>query len=90
MVRGQSSLITIQSKRVPSLKICFEKICLQACFPCRTFHEITFIIIQKLIMIETTPDETMLLMVLGIISTMFLLLVVHIRTIKKRWENPET
>lgn len=41
-------------------------------------------------MIETTPDETMLLMVLGIISTMFLLLVVHIRTIKKRWENPET
>lgn len=51
-----------------------------------TFLEIAFVvIIRKLILIETTPEETSLLLVLGIISAVFLLLIVFTRNLKNRW-----
>lgn len=52
-----------------------------------TFLEIGFVvIIRKLILIETTPDETFMLLTLGIISSIFLLLIVHTHNIKNRWK----
>lgn len=51
-----------------------------------SFLEIAFVVIvRKLILIETTPEETWILFVLGLISSIFLLLIVYGNYVRRRW-----
>lgn len=53
-----------------------------------TFLEISFVVIvRKLILLETNPSETMLLLVLGFISAIFFMLIVFVHSLKRRWEK---
>ena len=51
-----------------------------------TFLEISFVVlVRKLILLETDPSETMILLVLGITSAMFFILIVYIHGLKHKW-----
>ena len=51
-----------------------------------TFLEIAFVvIIRKLILLETIPSETSLLIALGITSSVFFILIIYIHNIKRKW-----
>ncbi|AXX92144.1 hypothetical protein CPU12_00935 [Malaciobacter molluscorum LMG 25693] len=51
-----------------------------------TFLEIAFVvIIRKLILLDTVPEETSLLLVLGITSSIFFILIVYINNLKRSW-----
>ncbi|MBU1927893.1 hypothetical protein KKG77_02715 [bacterium] len=53
-----------------------------------TFLEITFVVlVRKLILLETDPSETMILLVLGLTSGGFFVLIVYIQTLKIKWKN---
>ncbi|WP_198305370.1 hypothetical protein [Arcobacter vandammei] len=51
-----------------------------------TFLEIAFVvIIRKLILLETIPSETTLLIALGITSSTFFILIIFIHNLKRKW-----
>ncbi len=51
-----------------------------------TFLEISFVVlVRKLILLETDPSETLLLLVLGITSALFFVLIVYIHGLKHKW-----
>ena len=51
-----------------------------------TFLEISFVVlVRKLILLETDPSETMILLVLAITSAMFFILIVYIHGLKHKW-----
>ncbi|GAB6070936.1 hypothetical protein JCM30760_20330 [Thiomicrorhabdus hydrogeniphila] len=51
-----------------------------------TFLEIAFVvIIRKLILLETIPEENMTLLILGGISTAFFVLIIYIHNLKRNW-----
>ncbi len=51
-----------------------------------TFLEIAFVvIIRKLILLETIPSETELLIALGITSSVFFVLIIYIHNLKRKW-----
>jgi len=51
-----------------------------------TFLEIAFVvIIRKLILLETIPEENMTLLILGAISTAFFVLIIYIHNLKRNW-----
>ena len=51
-----------------------------------TFLEIAFVvIIRKLILLETIPSETDLLIALGITSSIFFILIIYIHNLKRKW-----
>ena len=51
-----------------------------------TFLEIAFVVmIRKLILLETVPEETDLLIALGITSSVFFILIVYIHNLKRKW-----
>lgn len=53
-----------------------------------TFLEIAFVvIIRKLILLETVPEETSLLIALGITSAVFFVLIIYIHNLKRTWEK---
>lgn len=53
-----------------------------------TFLEISFVVlVRKLILLETDPTETMLLLVLGITSAVFFILIVYIHSLKHKWSK---
>jgi len=55
-----------------------------------TFLEIAFVvIIRKLILLETIPEETSLLIALGITSSVFFILIVYIHNLKRVWLKEE-
>jgi len=55
-----------------------------------TFLEIAFVvIIRKLILLETIPEETSLLLVLGATSSIFFILIVYIHNLKRKWQKEE-
>ena len=56
-----------------------------------TFLEISFVVlVRKLILLETHPSETMLLLVLGITSATFFVLIVYIHSLKYKWAKEES
>ncbi len=53
-----------------------------------TFLEISFVVlVRKLILLETDPTETLLLLVLGVTSALFFILIVYIKGMKHKWER---
>ena len=55
-----------------------------------TFLEIAFVvIIRKLILLETVPEETNLLIALGITSAVFFVLIIYIHNLKRTWEKED-
>lgn len=53
-----------------------------------TFLEIAFVvIIRKLILLETIPSETSLLVALGITSSIFFILIIYIHNLKRKWQK---
>jgi hypothetical protein len=51
-----------------------------------TFLEIAFVvIIRKLILLESIPSETDLLVALGITSSVFFVLIIYIHNLKRKW-----
>ena len=55
-----------------------------------TFLEIAFVvIIRKVILLEAVPGETELLMTLGIISSIFFILIIYIHNLKRKWKKEE-
>lgn len=53
-----------------------------------TFLEISFVVlVRKLILLETDPSETFLLLVLGVTSALFFILIVYIKGMKHKWER---
>lgn len=56
-----------------------------------TFLEISFVVlVRKLILLETDPTETMLLLVLGITSAVFFILIVYIHNLKHKWSKEKS
>ena len=55
-----------------------------------TFLEIAFVvIIRKLILLESTPSETDLLMALGVTSSIFFILIIFIHNLKRKWQKED-
>ena len=55
-----------------------------------TFLEIAFVvIIRKLILLESTPSETDLLIALGITSSVFFILIIFIHNLKRKWQKED-
>lgn len=55
-----------------------------------TFLEIAFVvIIRKLILLESTPSETDLLIALGITSSIFFILIIYIHNLKRKWQKED-
>lgn len=55
-----------------------------------TFLEIAFVvIIRKLILLESIPSETDLLIALGITSSVFFILIIYIHNMKRRWRKED-
>lgn len=55
-----------------------------------TFLEIAFVVmIRKLILLETVPEETDLLIALGITSSVFFILIVYIHNLKRTWKKED-
>ncbi len=53
-----------------------------------TFLEITFVVlVRKMILLETDPSETLLLLVLGLTSALFFILIVYIHVLKNKEEK---
>ena len=53
-----------------------------------TFLEIAFVvIIRKLILLESIPSETDLLMALGVTSSIFFILIIFIHNLKRKWQK---
>lgn len=51
-----------------------------------TFLEIAFVvIIRKLILLDTVPEENWTLLILGAISTAFFVLIIYIHNLKRKW-----
>jgi len=51
-----------------------------------TFLEIAFVvIIRKLILLETVPEENWTLLILGVVSTAFFVLLIYIHNLIRRW-----
>ena len=54
----------------------------------QTLLEIGFVvIIRKLILLDTVPEETNLMLALGFTSSLFFILIVYIHNLKRRWER---
>jgi hypothetical protein len=55
-----------------------------------TFLEIAFVvIIRKLILLDTVPEENWTLLILGGISTAFFILIIYIHNLKRSWKEKE-
>ena len=55
-----------------------------------TFLEIAFVvIIRKLILLDSTPSETDLLIALGITSSVFFILIIYIHNLKRKWQKED-
>ena len=55
-----------------------------------TFLEIAFVvIIRKLILLESIPSETDLLIALGITSSVFFVLIIYIHNMKRKWQKED-
>jgi hypothetical protein len=55
-----------------------------------TFLEIAFVvIIRKLILLETIPSETDLLIALGFTSSIFFVLIIYIHNLKRKWQKED-
>ena len=55
-----------------------------------TFLEIAFVvIISKLILLESIPSETDLLIALGITSSVFFILIIYIHNMKRKWRKED-
>ena len=55
-----------------------------------TILEIAFVvIIRKLILLESTPSETDLLIALGITSSVFFILIIYIHNLKRKWQKED-
>ena len=55
-----------------------------------TFLEIAFVvIIRKLILLESIPSETDLLIALGITSSVFFVLIIYIHNLKRKWQKED-
>ena len=55
-----------------------------------TFLEIAFVvIIRKLILLESIPSETDLLIALGITSSVFFVLIIFIHNLKRKWHKED-
>ena len=55
-----------------------------------TFLEIAFVvIIRKLILLESIPSETDLLIALGITSSIFFVLIIYIHNMKRKWQKED-
>ncbi len=55
-----------------------------------TFLEIAFVvIIRKLILLESTPSETDLLIALGVTSSVFFILIIFIHNLKRKWQKED-
>ena len=55
-----------------------------------TFLEIAFVvIIRKLILLDSTPSETDLLMALGVTSSIFFILIIFIHNLKRKWQKED-
>ena len=55
-----------------------------------TFLEIAFVvIIRKLILLESTPSETDLLIALGVTSSIFFVLIIFIHNLKRKWQKED-
>ena len=55
-----------------------------------TFLEIAFVvIIRKLILLESTPSETDLLIALGVTSSIFFILIIFIHNLKRKWQKED-
>ena len=55
-----------------------------------TFLEIAFVvIIRKLILLESIPSETELLIALGITSSVFFILIIYIHNMKRKWQKED-
>ena len=55
-----------------------------------TFLEIAFVvIIRKLILLESIPSETDLLIALGITSSIFFILIIYIHNLKRKWQKED-
>ena len=55
-----------------------------------TFLEIAFVvIIRKLILLESIPSETDLLMALGVTSSIFFILIIFIHNLKRKWQKED-
>ncbi|MDG6774766.1 hypothetical protein QCB45_10520 [Thiomicrorhabdus sp. ZW0627] len=55
-----------------------------------TFLEIAFVvIIRKLILLDTVPEENWTLLILGGISTAFFILIIYIHNLKRIWKEKE-
>lgn len=55
-----------------------------------TFLEIAFVvIIRKLILLESIPSETDLLIALGITSSIFFVLIIYIHNLKRKWQKED-
>lgn len=55
-----------------------------------TFLEIAFVVvIRKLILLDTVPDENMTLLILGGVSTAFFILIIYIHNLKRQWLQKE-
>lgn len=53
-----------------------------------TFLEIAFVvIIRKLILLDTVPEENWTLLILGAISTAFFILIIYIHNLKRSWQK---
>lgn len=53
-----------------------------------TLLEIGFVvIIRKLILLDTIPEETNLMLVLGFTSALFFVLIVYIHNLKRKWQR---
>ena len=56
-----------------------------------TFLEIAFVvIIRKLILLDTVPEENWTLLILGVISTAFFVLIIYIHNLKRKWMAGQT
>ena len=54
------------------------------------FLEIAFVvIIRKLILLETIPSETDLLIALGFTSSIFFVLIIYIHNLKRKWQKED-
>jgi hypothetical protein len=55
-----------------------------------TFLEIAFVVvIRKLILLESTPSETDLLIALGVTSSIFFILIIFIHNLKRKWHKED-
>ncbi len=55
-----------------------------------TFLEIAFVVvIRKLILLDTIPEENMTLLILGVISSILFFLIIYMQILLRRWKMEE-